>query len=60
MTPDQVTKAVEIVAGSCKVEISGGISLETIGAYSETGADFVSVGAITSSVRVLDIGLDIL
>lgn len=60
MDPDQVTKAVEMLGGSCKVEVSGGVSLETVGAYSETGADFVSVGAITNSVRVLDIGLDIL
>ena len=33
--------------------------LDTVGAYAETGVDFISVGAITHSVRVLDIGLDI-
>ena len=42
-----------------KVEVSGGVTLDTVGAYAETGADFISVGAITHSVRVLDIGLDI-
>ena len=34
-------------------------TLDTVGAYAETGADFISVGALTHSVRVLDIGLDI-
>ena len=59
MSPDQVTKAVEILEGVAKVEVSGRISLDSVGAYAETGADFISVGAITHSVRVLDIGLDI-
>ena len=59
MTPDQVAKAVEILAGSAKVEVSGRVTLDSVGAYAETGADFISVGAITHSVRVLDIGLDI-
>jgi len=59
MSPDQVAKAVEILDGSAKVEVSGRITLDSVGAYAETGADFISVGAITHSVRVLDIGLDI-
>ena len=42
------------------MEASGGIDLETIGAYAATGVDLVSVGAITNSAPVLDIGLDIL
>jgi nicotinate-nucleotide pyrophosphorylase (carboxylating) len=60
MTPDDVQRAVALVEGTAKIEISGGITLETVGAYSETGADFISVGALTHSVRALDIGLDIL
>ena len=59
MTPDQVAKAVQILEGSAKVEVSGRVTLDSVGAYAETGADFISVGAITHSVRVLDIGLDI-
>jgi nicotinate-nucleotide pyrophosphorylase (carboxylating) len=39
-----------------KVELSGGITLDTVRAYAETGADFVSVGAITHSARAVDIG----
>jgi len=59
MSPDQVAKAVEILEGTAKTEVSGRISLDSVGAYAETGADFISVGAITHSVRVLDVGLDI-
>lgn len=43
----------------CLVEISGGITLETIGTYAGTGADRVSSGSLTNSAPVLDIGLDI-
>jgi nicotinate-nucleotide pyrophosphorylase (carboxylating) len=59
MSPDDVRKAVEMLDGAAKVEVSGRIGLDTVGAYSETGADFISVGALTHSVRVFDIGLDI-
>jgi nicotinate-nucleotide pyrophosphorylase (carboxylating) len=37
------------------VELSGGITLSTVRAYAETGADFVSAGAITHSARAMDI-----
>lgn len=60
MTPEQVTEAVTLVEGFVKVEVSGGITLETVGRFAETGADFISIGALTHSVRGLDIGLDIL
>ena len=59
MSPDDVRKAVEMLDGAAKVEVSGRIGLDAVGAYSETGADFISVGALTHSVRVFDIGLDI-
>ena len=59
MSPEEVTKAVEILEGSAKVEVSGRITVDHVGAYAETGADFISVGALTHSVSVLDIGLDI-
>lgn len=41
------------------IEVSGGITLETISDYSRTGADMISVGAMTNSAPVLDIGFDI-
>jgi nicotinate-nucleotide pyrophosphorylase (carboxylating) len=59
MSPDEVRKAVEILEGCAKIEVSGRMDLDTVGAYAETGADFISVGALTHSVRVFDIGLDI-
>jgi nicotinate-nucleotide pyrophosphorylase (carboxylating) len=60
MAPGQVGEAVAVLAGALEVEISGGITLDTIAAYADSGADFVSVGALTHSVVVLDIGLDLL
>jgi nicotinate-nucleotide pyrophosphorylase (carboxylating) len=58
MTPEQVREAVALLAGAVQVEVSGGVTLENVAAYAESGADFVSVGALTHSVAVFDIGLD--
>ena len=58
MAPDILRQAVAIVAGRCKTEASGGVTLETIRAIAETGVDFVSVGRITQSAPAVDIGLD--
>jgi len=58
MSPEQVRQAVALLDGATETEVSGGITLETIGAYADSGADFVSVGALTHSVVVFDIGLD--
>jgi nicotinate-nucleotide pyrophosphorylase (carboxylating) len=60
MTPEQVRSAVALLDGAVQVEVSGGITLETITDYAESGADFVSVGALTHSAPVFDIGLDML
>ena len=54
-TPEQARQAVERVAGRAKLEISGNVTLETVRAYAETGADFVSVGALTHSAPAADI-----
>jgi nicotinate-nucleotide pyrophosphorylase (carboxylating) len=56
--PDLV-KGVELVAGRAIVEASGGITLETVGEVARTGVDVISVGALTHSVRSLDLGLDV-
>ncbi|NQD69578.1 carboxylating nicotinate-nucleotide diphosphorylase [Sphingobacterium shayense] len=56
-TPEDVHKAVEIVSGRLVTEASGGITLETIRDYALTGVDFISVGALTHSVRSLDLSL---
>lgn len=62
LSVDEAARAVELVRAAdprCLIEISGGIDLDTIGPYSRVGADCISVGAITNSAPVLDIGLDI-
>jgi nicotinate-nucleotide pyrophosphorylase (carboxylating) len=46
------------VAGRALVEASGGVSLETVAAIASAGVDVISVGALTHSVRALDLGLD--
>jgi nicotinate-nucleotide pyrophosphorylase (carboxylating) len=48
------------IAGRCRTEASGGITLKTIRSVAETGVDFISVGAITHSARSVDLGLDFL
>ena len=45
--------------GKCKVEASGGVNLDTVKLIAETGVDFISVGALTHSVKALDISLEI-
>jgi len=59
MDPEQVREAVAAVDGLVPLEISGGVTLETIRAYADTGAEFISVGAITHSAVALDIALDV-
>ncbi len=59
MTPDVVRQAVETVDGLVPLEVSGGITFETIRDYAATGADFISVGALTHSAPALDIALDV-
>lgn len=56
---DEMKKAVKIINGKCKVEASGGVNLDTVKTIAETGVDFISVGALTHSVKALDISLEI-
>ena len=51
---EDTKKAVEIVAGKYETESSGGITFDTIRDYAECGVDFISVGALTHSVKGLD------
>jgi nicotinate-nucleotide pyrophosphorylase (carboxylating) len=62
LTPAEAADWIDEIAGRAKVELSGGITLENVRAYAETGADFVSSGAITHSARAVDISfrLDLL
>jgi nicotinate-nucleotide pyrophosphorylase (carboxylating) len=63
MTVEDVRKAMERVRAHSRrvpVEISGGVKLETVRAYAETGADYISVGALTHSPQAVDLSMRIL
>ena len=49
--------AVEIIGSTCETESSGGITIDTIRAYAECGVDYISIGALTHSIKSLDISL---
>ncbi|MBO7103764.1 MAG: carboxylating nicotinate-nucleotide diphosphorylase [Bacteroidaceae bacterium] len=53
-TPAETKKAVDLIAGRFETESSGGITFDTIRDYAEQGVDFISVGALTHSVKGLD------
>jgi len=59
MTPAMVRSAVDLLGGVSRTEVSGTVALDAVAAYAEAGADFISIGALTHSARVLDIGLDV-
>jgi nicotinate-nucleotide pyrophosphorylase (carboxylating) len=56
---DQVRQAVAAVGGRARLEVSGGLTLESARVYAETGVDYLSVGAITHSAPILDIAFDL-
>jgi nicotinate-nucleotide pyrophosphorylase (carboxylating) len=55
MTPEQVRACVTAASGRARLEVSGGVNLENIRAYAETGVDCISVGALTHSAPSADI-----
>jgi nicotinate-nucleotide pyrophosphorylase (carboxylating) len=59
MDPDRVHEAVVAVDGLVPLEVSGGVTLETIRPYADAGAEYISIGAITHSATALDIALDV-
>ncbi|WP_294183300.1 carboxylating nicotinate-nucleotide diphosphorylase [uncultured Sphingobacterium sp.] len=56
-SPQDVAKAVQIIDRRFKTEASGGITFDTIRSYAEAGVDYISVGALTHSVKSLDLSL---
>ena len=56
---EQLREGVALIAGRAIIEASGSVSLETVASIASTGVDIISVGALTHSVRSLDLGLDI-
>jgi nicotinate-nucleotide pyrophosphorylase (carboxylating) len=57
-TIQMMKKAVNLISGKCKVEASGGINLKNVRKVAETGVDYISIGALTHSVKALDISLE--
>ncbi|WP_309643323.1 carboxylating nicotinate-nucleotide diphosphorylase [Phenylobacterium sp.] len=57
-TLEDLARAVALVAGRVTLEASGGVNLQTVAAIARSGVDVISVGALTHSAPVLDIGLD--
>jgi nicotinate-nucleotide pyrophosphorylase (carboxylating) len=55
MTPDMMHRAVLLNGGRAKLEASGNVTLENVRQVAETGVDYISVGALTHSARVMDI-----
>ena len=56
-TPEETKAAVKLVNGKVELESSGGITIDTIRSYAEAGVDYISVGALTHSVKGLDMSL---
>jgi nicotinate-nucleotide pyrophosphorylase (carboxylating) len=59
MPPQQMRPIVALVAGRAKLEASGGVTLENVRQIAATGVDIISVGALTHSVKALDISLEL-
>lgn len=53
-TPERTREAVKLINGRAEIESSGGITIDTLRDYAEAGVDFISVGALTHSVKGLD------
>lgn len=58
-SPSEMKEAVNLIGGAFETEASGGITLDSIREYAETGVDFISSGALTHSVKSLDISLKV-
>ena len=56
-TPEELRKAVSIADGKVELEASGGIDLDNIAQFAETGVDFISIGALTKHVQAIDLSL---
>ena len=54
---EDMRAAVRVAAGRMPLEVSGGVSLDTVRTYAETGVDFISVGSLTKHVRAVDLSL---
>lgn len=56
---DEMSEAVKLINGKVKTEASGGVDVNTVVQIAETGVDYISIGALTHSVKALDISLNV-
>ena len=56
-TPDKIKEALTLISGKYETEASGGITLENIKEYAQTGVDYISIGALTHQIKSLDLSL---
>lgn len=56
-SPNELRRAIKLINGRCETEASGGITINNIRQYAETGVDFISVGALTHQISSLDLSL---
>ena len=56
-TPERISKVLPLIPANYETEASGGITMDNIRAFAETGIQFISVGALTHSVKSLDMSL---
>ena len=59
MSIDEIREAVRRIAGRAKIELSGGVTLDRIPELASTGADYVSVGALTHSAPAADLSFEL-
>lgn len=59
MSPSEISRCVELIQKRAQIEVSGGITLETLERYLIAGVDFISVGSLTHSVKSIDISLEV-
>jgi nicotinate-nucleotide pyrophosphorylase (carboxylating) len=57
---DDIRRAVAEVDGKTRIEVSGGVNLESLPALAATGVDFISIGALTKHVRAIDLSMRIM
>ncbi len=60
MTPEMMAEAVKVAAGRARLEASGNVTLESVRRIAETGVDYISIGALTHSVKNFDLSFDYL
>jgi nicotinate-nucleotide pyrophosphorylase (carboxylating) len=58
MSPEEMRRVVVVIPGQVKTEASGGITLDNVRTVAESGVDVISIGALTHSVKALDISLE--